>query len=114
MIWSNFANVPILLEFSLGYVAGPASIVPKKTTLHDFKKLLAQQSLGQNPHRPSAKEMLEKSAGNNNQEPIYNSSSQNKIGCSSIRNKRSSPWVDKRFSVIKEEETEGSKEELID
>ena len=96
--------------------SGPVSIVPKKTSLHDFKKLLAQQSMGQNPHKISAKEMLEKSAlggpGGASQEPIYNyTSSQTKVG-GSIR-KRSSPWVDKRFSVI-QEENEGSRENLIE
>ena len=102
------------IEIFTSLFSGPVSIVPKKTSLHDFKKLLAQQSLGQNPHRISAKELLDKSAlgtGGNSQEPIYNySSSQTKLGG---RSKRSSPWVDKRFSVI-QEENEGSKENLIE
>ena len=82
-------------------VAGPPQ---KQTSLHDFKKLLSQQSPGQNPHRISARELLEKTA------PVQ--SSHSRLGTGSAR-KRSSPWVDKRFSVI-QEEMEGSKENLIE
>ena len=112
--------MPILREFSLAkiylHTSGPVSIVPKKTSLHDFKKLLAQQSLGQNQHRISAKEMLEKSSPGGNisgQDQSFTNytSSHNKVG-GSLR-KRNSPWVDKRFSVI-QEEIEGSKEDLIE
>ena len=80
----------------------------KQTSLHDFKKLLAQQSMGQNPHRISAKELLEKSALESEaHEPCK--SSQKPGG--SLR-KRSSPWKDNRFSII-QEEIEGSRENLL-
>eukprot|EP00090_Calanus_glacialis_P047494 TRINITY_DN989_c0_g1_i1.p1 TRINITY_DN989_c0_g1~~TRINITY_DN989_c0_g1_i1.p1 ORF type:complete len:1577 (+),score=288.14 TRINITY_DN989_c0_g1_i1:339-5069(+) len=82
--------------------------IQKQTSLHDFKKLLAQQAMGQNPHRMSAKELLEKSITDNEaHEPCK--SSQKSGG--SLR-KRSSPWKDNRFSVI-QEEIEGSKENLL-
>jgi len=82
--------------------------IQKQTSLHDFKKLLAQQAMGQNPHRMSAKELLEKSVSDNEaREPCK--SSQKSGG--SLR-KRSSPWKDNRFSVI-QEEIEGSKENLL-
>ena len=87
----------------------PPGPVQKQTSLQDFKKLLAQQSPSQNPHRISAKELLEKSASSQ-AENVY-TSSHNKLGGSA--RKRSSPWVDKRFSVI-QEEIEGSKENLIE
>ena len=74
--------------------------------------------MGQNPHRPSAKEILEKSAPgtvqDGGQENIYSSSnsSHNKVG-GSLRKQRASPWADNRFSVI-QEEVEGSKENLLE
>ena len=82
--------------------------IQKQTSLHDFKKLLAQQAMGQNPHRMSAKELLDKSA-TDNEAPEPCKSSQKSGG--SLR-KRTSPWKDNRFSVI-QEEIEGSKENLL-
>jgi hypothetical protein len=82
--------------------------IQKQTSLHDFKKLLAQQATGQNPHRISAKELLEKSVADK-EAPEGCKSSQKSGG--SLR-KRSSPWKDNRFSVI-QEEIEGSKENLL-
>ena len=82
----------------------------QKTSLHDFKKLLAQQSPGQNPHRISAKELLEKTK-ETKETPLSTAPlSHTKPGGA---RKRSSPWVDNRFSVI-QEEMEGSKENLIE
>merc|ERR1711874_715400 len=81
-------------------------VVQKQTSLSDFKKLLAKQSLGQNTHRTSAKQLLQKSE-NQAMEPFYSSQ---KIG-GSVR-MRGSPRKDSRFSVI-QEETEGSKENLL-
>lgn len=81
-------------------------VVQKQTSLTDFKKLLAQQATGQNPHRTSAKEMLQKSE-NEVIEPFYSSQ---KLG-SSFR-KRPSPRKDNRFAVI-QEEIEGSRENLL-
>ena len=87
---------------------GPAGPQKQKTSLQDFKKLLAQQSPGQNPHRISAKELLEKTK--ETKEPL--ALVQTKPGGA---RKRSSPWVDNRFSVIQEEmEGGGSKENLIE
>ena len=95
-------------------LSGPVSITPKKTSLHDFKKLLAQQSPGPNPHRPSARELLERSASASAKpgasEPVYGASPGKPAG--SLR-KRTSPWVDKRFSVI-QEEVEGSRENIVE
>lgn len=81
-------------------------VVQKQTSLSDFKKLLAKQSTSQNPHRTSAKELLQKSE-NGAVEPFYSSQ---KVG-GSFR-KRPSPRKDHRFSVI-QEEIEGSKENLL-
>ena len=70
--------------------------------------MLAQQSPAQNPHRISAKELLEKTK--ETKEPL--ALVQTKPGGA---RKRSSPWVDNRFSVIQEEmEGGGSKENLIE
>jgi len=82
--------------------------IQKQTSLHDFKKLLAQQAMSQNPHRMSAKELLEKSVADKEAHDPCKSSQ--KSG-GSLR-KRSSPWKDNRFSVI-QEEIEGSKENLL-
>ena len=83
----------------------------QKTSLHDFKKLLAQQSPGQNPHRISAKQLLEKTKETKETPPVSTASlGHTKPGGA---RKRSSPWVDNRFSVI-QEEMEGSKENLIE
>jgi len=80
----------------------------KQTSLNDFKRLLAQQAIGQNPYRLSAKELLDKSLTESEvQEPCK--SSQKNGG--SLR-KRNSPWKENRFSVI-QEEIEGSKENLL-
>ena len=89
---------------------GPA--VKQKTSLHDFKKLLAQQTPGQNPHRISAKELLEKTKSSppGGQQESQGGLSHTKPGGG---RKRSSPWVDNRFSVI-QEEMEGSRENLIE
>ena len=96
--------------------AGP----PEKphTSLHDFKKLLAQQSPGQNPHRISARELLERTGPGQTGSvtgsvtgSLITTSSHSKLGGSA--RKRPSPWTDKRFSVI-QEEIEGSKENLIE
>ena len=105
--WS--ATFQDFLSLSL---SGPVSITPKKTSLQDFKKLLAQQSLGPNPHRPTARELLERSAQAKAgvQEPGHGASPGKAGG--SLR-KRNSPWVDKRFSVI-QEEVEGSRENIIE
>ena len=65
---------------------------------------MAQQSPGQNPHRVSAREMLEKSAAPG-PAPAPNTGP---------RSKRASPWVDKRFSVIQEEAETGSRETLLE
>ena len=67
---------------------------PKQTSLNDFKKLLAQQTPGANPHRVSARELLERGAG---EEPGGHQG-----GGGSLRKARS-PWKDQRFSVIQEE-----------
>ena len=89
---------------------GGGAPVKQKTSLHDFKKLLAQQTPGQNPHRISAKELLEKTKSS----PPGSQESQGLTKPGPVR-KRSSPWVDKRFSVIQEEmEGQGSKENLIE
>ena len=63
---------------------------------------MAQQSPGQNPHRVSAREMLERSAANA------------PSPAPGPRSKRTSPWVDKRFSVIQEEAETGSRETLLE
>ena len=104
-------NISRLLNLSL---SGPVSITPKKTSLQDFKKLLAQQSLSPNPHRPTARELLERSASATARpgasEPVYGASPGKPAGS---HRKRTSPWVDKRFSVI-QEEVEGSRENIIE
>ena len=88
------------------------SVQKQKTSLHDFKKLLAQQSPGQNPHRISAKELLEKTKETKETPLSTVSLGHTKPGGA---RKRSSPWVDNRFSVIQEEmEGGGSKENLIE
>ena len=77
----------------------------KQTSLQDFKKLLAQQTPGSNPHRVSARELLERGAG---EEPGHPG------GGGSLRKARS-PWKDQRFSVIQEEPGEEgrSRESLL-
>ena len=65
---------------------------------------MAQQSPGQNPHRVSAREMLERSAA-----PAPSPGT-----APGPRSKRTSPWVDKRFSVIQEEAETGSRETLLE
>ena len=71
--------------------------------------LLSQQSLSQNPHRVSAKELLERGQGAGG---LEEGGSQGAGG--SVR-RRGSPWKDKRFSVIQEEpgEERRSKESLL-
>ena len=69
---------------------------------------MAQQSPGQNPHRVSAREMLERSAA---PAPRPAPSPAPNTG---PRSKRASPWVDKRFSVIQEEAETGSRETLLE
>ena len=75
---------------------------------------MAQQSLSPNPHRLTARELLERSAKEpakaGAQESVYGASPGKPGG--SLR-KRTSPWVDKRFSVI-QEEVEGSRENIIE
>ena len=88
---------------------GGGAPVKQKTSLHDFKKLLAQQTPGQNPHRISAKELLEKTKSS----PPGSLESQGLTKPGPVR-KRSSPWVDKRFSVIQEEAETGSRETLLE
>ena len=91
----------------------------RPTTLQEFKKLLAQQTPGPNPHRLSAQEMLKTAAGGGQEQPA--ASSQQKPGSSgsggSLR-KKTSPWRDHRFSVIQEEaeheESRRSRENLLD
>jgi len=79
----------------------------KPTSLQDFKKLLAQQPMGKNNHRMSAREMLESSQ--------RQQAAAGGVGGSggSLR-KRS--WKDPRFSVIEEDENEAgrSRENLIE
>ena len=81
-------------------------VVQKQTSLSDFKKLLAQQSSNQNPHRTSAKELLQKPESKT--VVPFNSS---QINGGSFR-KRPSTRKDNRFSVI-QEEMDGSKENLL-
>ena len=104
-----FANLQNHRQSHSAPFSGPVSIVHKKTSLNDFKKLLAQQTLGSNPHRISAKQILEKSAPGAGHNLENNSSQKAQVG-GSLR-KRQSPWVDNRFSVI-QEEVEGSREHL--
>ena len=66
---------------------------------------MSQQSPSGNPHRISARELLEKT------NPVQAGHARVVTGGST--RKRSSPWIDKRFSVI-QEEMEGSKENLIE
>jgi len=88
---------------------GPASVPSgKQTSLQDFKRLLAQQTPVQNPHRVSAKQLLERTGE-------VESSQTGGGGGGSVR-KRNSPWKDKRFSVIQEEpgeENGKSRESLL-
>ena len=83
----------------------------KQTSLYDFKKLLAQKSMGQNPHRISAKELLDSSKSDIEKIELENSS--HKTGSGGSLRKKSSPWKDKRFSVIQEEPEGGSRENLL-
>jgi len=79
----------------------------KPTSLQEFKRLLAQQTPGQNPHRVSAQELL-KTAESGAASPLKFS------GGGSLR-KKTSPWRDNRFSVIQEEaEMDRSRENLFD
>ena len=71
---------------------------------------MAQQSPGQNPHRVSAREMLERSAA-----PATGpNTGPSTTPAPGPRSKRASPWVDKRFSVIQEEAETGSRETLLE
>jgi len=82
----------------------------KPTSLQDFKKLLAQQPMGNNNHRISAREMLESSQ---RQSTASGGGNQRHTTGGSLR-KRS--WKDPRFSVIEEDENEAgrSRENLIE
>ncbi len=81
----------------------------KPTSLQEFKRLLAQQTPGQNPHRVSAQELL-KTAETGAASPLKSSG-----GSGGSLRKKTSPWRDNRFSVIQEEaEMDKSRENLLD
>jgi hypothetical protein len=81
----------------------------KPTSLQEFKRLLAQQTPGQNPHRVSAQELL-KTAESGAASPLKSSG-----GSGGSLRKKTSPWRDNRFSVIQEEaEMDKSRENLLD
>ena len=84
-----------------------AAPVPRQTSLQEFKRLLAAQTPGQNPHRVSAKELLEKER----EEGV--GLTRGDEGQGSMR-RRGQQWKDQRFSVIQEEPEEGrSRESLL-
>ena len=74
-----------------------AAPVPRQTSLQEFKRLLAAQTPGQNPHRVSAKELLEKEK----EEGV--GLTRGDEGQGSMR-RRGQQWKDQRFSVITEQE----------
>jgi hypothetical protein len=81
----------------------------KPTSLQEFKRLLAQQTPGQNQHRVSAQELL-KTAESGAASPLKSSG-----GNGGSLRKKTSPWRDNRFSVIQEEaEMDKSRENLLD
>jgi hypothetical protein len=81
----------------------------KPTSLQEFKRLLAQQTPGQNPHRVSAQELL-KTAESGAASPLKTGG-----GSGGSLRKKTSPWRDNRFSVIQEEaEMDKSRENLLD
>ena len=85
-----------------------AAPVPRQTSLQEFKRLLAAQTPGQNPHRVSAKELLEKE-----REDGVGGLARGEEGQGSMR-RRGQQWKDQRFSVIQEEPEEGrSRESLL-
>ena len=86
-----------------------AAPVPRQTSLQEFKRLLAAQTPGQNPHRVSAKELLDKE-----REEGGGLVRGEDAGQGSIR-RRGQQWKDQRFSVIQEEEPEEgrSRESLL-
>lgn len=82
-----------------------AAPVPRQTSLQEFKRLLAAQTPGQNPHRVSAKELLERE-----KEEGFSRGEESQ---GSMR-RRGQQWKDQRFSVIQEEPEEGrSRESLL-
>ena len=84
-----------------------AAPVPRQTSLQEFKRLLAAQTPGQNPHRVSAKELLEK------EREEGSGLTRGEEGQGSMR-RRGQQWKDQRFSVIQEEPEEGrSRESLL-
>jgi hypothetical protein len=93
--------------------SGGSRLSGKPTSLQEFKRLLAQQTPGQNPHRVSAQEMLKTAAGGQE----AGAASQLKSGGGGSLRKKTSPWRDNRFSVIQEEaeqdESRKSRENLF-
>ena len=82
------------------------------TSLQDFKRLLAQQTPGSNPHRASARELLAAPPVPNTA-PVPAPSTKQMPG--SLRKRGGPAWTDNRFSVIQEEgEQPGSRENLIE
>ena len=94
----------------------PPIAANRPTTLHDFKKLLSQQPLSNNPHRKSAKEQLlaaENAAGNSSLLPPFNDGNAGVGG--SFRKRNGWRGGGERFSVIQEEgEERKSRENLLE
>lgn len=94
----------------------------RPTSLQEFKRLLAQQTPGPNPHRLSAQEMLKAAAagsgGGIGESQASSHQQQKASGSGGSLRKKTSPWRDNRFSVIQEEgeqeESRRSRENLLD
>ena len=97
----------------------PTAAANRPTTLHDFKKLLSQQPLSNNPHRRSAKEQLlaaENAAGNSSllPPPFNDGNTAGAVG-GSFRKRNGWRAGGERFSVIQEEgEERKSRENLLE